>query len=92
MSNARVAMDSIREILRMRHEGGRSQREIARSSGLSAGAVNKVLRLAREVGLAWPLEPEVDEGELQKRLYGGLPERSRAAGGGRSTSRRCTRN
>ena len=49
------AMNSIREILRLHHECGRSQREVARSCGLSAGAVNKVLRLAGQAGLSWPL-------------------------------------
>ncbi len=71
MSNARVAMDSIREMLRLHHECGCSQREIARSCGLSVGAVNKVLRLAGQAGLAWPLEPDLDAGQLQERLYGG---------------------
>ena len=71
MSNARVAMDSIREILRLHHECGCSQREIARSCGLSVGAVNKLLQQAGQAGLAWPLEPDLDEGQLQERLYGG---------------------
>ena len=64
------AMNSIREILRLHHECGRSQREVARSCGLSAGAVNKVLRLAGQAGLSWPLPPDLDEGELFERVYG----------------------
>ena len=70
MANARIAMHSIQEILRLHHECGRSQREIARSCGLSAGAVNKVLRLAGQAGLSWPLPPDLDEGALLERLYG----------------------
>ena len=54
----------------MHHECGWSQRQIARSCGLSAGAVNKLLRLAGEAGLAWPLPPDLDERQLQDRLYG----------------------
>ena len=50
MAKARVAMNVIEEVLRLHHECGRSQREIARSCGLSAGAVNKLLRPA---WLAW---------------------------------------
>ena len=46
MAKARVAVSVIEEVLRLHHECGRSQREIARSCGLSAGAVNKLLRLA----------------------------------------------
>lgn len=70
MANARVAMHSVQEILRLYCECGCTQREIARSCGLSAGAVNKVLRLAREAGLSWPLPPDLDEREMQERLYG----------------------
>ena len=70
MGKARVAMHSIEEVLRLHHECGCSQREIARSCGLSAGAVNKLLRLAGQAGLAWPLPPDLDEAQLQERLYG----------------------
>lgn len=78
MAKARVAMNMIEEVLRLHHECGRSQREIARSCGLSAGAVNKLLRLAGEAGVAWPLPEDLDEAQLEERLYG------RAAGSRRS--------
>ena len=70
MPRARVAMHSIQAILRLRHECGCSQREIARSCGLSSGTVNKLLRQARQAGLSWPLPPELDEAALQERVYG----------------------
>ena len=54
----------------MRHECGCSQREIARSCGLSSGTVNKLLRQAEQAGPGWPLPPELDEAALQERLYG----------------------
>ena len=48
MPRGRMAMESIDEILRRHHECKRSQRKIARSCGLSAGAVNGLLqRVAR---------------------------------------------
>lgn len=81
MPRARIAMHSIEEILRLRHECGCSQREIARSCGLSAGTVNKLLQLAGQAGLSWPLPPELDEAALQQRLYG------RPAGAGPSARR-----
>lgn len=70
MAKARVAMNVIEEVLRLHHECGRSQREIARSCGLSAGAVNKLLRLAGQAGVAWPLPADLDEAQLEERLYG----------------------
>jgi len=70
MAKARVAMHSIEEVLRLHHECGCSQREIARSCGLSTGAVNKLLRLAGQAGLAWPLPADLDEAQLEERLYG----------------------
>ena len=71
MPKARIAMHDIHEILRLRHECGRSQREIARSRGLSVGAVCKVLRRAREAGLCWPLPDGLEGKALKERLYGG---------------------
>ena len=70
MAKARVAMNVIKEFLRLHHECGRSQREIARSYGLSAGAVNKLLRLAGQAGVTWPLPAGLDEAQLEERLYG----------------------
>ena len=81
MPRARIAMHSIQEILRLRHECDCSQREIARSCGLSTGAVNKLLQLAGQAGLGWPLPAELDEAALHERLYGG-------SGGPRPSARR----
>ena len=61
MAKARVAMKVIEEVLRLPHECGRSQREIARSCGLSAGAVDKLLLLAGQAGVAWPLPTDLAE-------------------------------
>ena len=46
------------------------QREIARSRGLSTGAVNRLLRLAGQAGVSWPLPADLDEAQLEERLYG----------------------
>ena len=63
-------MDVIEEVLRMRHECGRSQREIARACGLSAGGVNQLLQRADLAGLGWPLPADLDAEGLRERLYG----------------------
>lgn len=77
MARTRIAMESIREVLRLRAECGCSQREIAQSCGLSLGAVHKVLALAEREGLGWPLPEGLAERQLQERLYGPEPERRR---------------
>ena len=59
-------MYKITEILRLRHEAGRTQREISRSCGLAQSTVHRVLRRTREAGLSWPLPEGLDE----ERLYG----------------------
>ena len=70
MARARTGMNQIREILRLRHGGGLSQRKVARASGCSLGTVNKVLRGAARAGLSWPLAEDITEEELQKQVFG----------------------
>ena len=67
------AMHHIEEILRLRHEGGRTQREIASGCGLSQSSVHQVLARARAAGLGWPLPEGLDEPALHQRLYGKPP-------------------
>ena len=69
-------MRKIKRIMRLSHEAGRSQREIARACGLSQPSVQRVLKRAREAGLTWPLPEELDEEELAARLYGERPRRA----------------
>jgi transcriptional regulator with XRE-family HTH domain len=54
-------MRQIREVLRLRHSSGLSQHAIARSLGMSQGAVSNYLAAARRAGLTWPLSPELDD-------------------------------
>ncbi len=73
MPRKRVAMHHIEEILRLRHEGGRSQREIASGCGLAQSSVHQVLARAKAAGLGWPLPEGLDEPALHQRLYGRPP-------------------
>ena len=66
-------MRKVLDILRLAHEGGRSQREIAGSLVLSQSTVSECLARFRARGLAWPLAPEVDEVALEGRLFTRLP-------------------
>ena len=62
-------MRKIREVLRLRHAHGLSQRAIGESLRLSTGAVNMCLSRARRAGLSWPIPSEFDDVELERLLY-----------------------
>lgn len=69
MTTERLEMRKIREILRLRAQG-RSVREVARSLGISVGAVQKTASRAVATGLTWELAEAMDEPALEERLYG----------------------
>ena len=72
-------MRKIREILRLRHEKGLSQRAVAAACGMGAGTVSEYLSRAAQAGVHWPLPPELDDSVLEARLFPTLPP-----GGGRA--------
>jgi transposase len=61
-------MRKIREILRLRHEGGLSVRTIATSLGISVGAVQNYLRGAAKAGVTWPVAPGLEDEQLYARM------------------------
>jgi len=61
-------MTQYREILRL-HSQGISQRNIALSCACSRNTVSKIIQRAEELGIAWPLEKELTDGELRQRLF-----------------------
>ena len=70
MPTERLSMRHIREVLRLLHSVGMSQRSVARSLGLAQGTVSKCLNRTRRAGLTWPLPPELDDDvRLENRLY-----------------------
>lgn len=69
MPQQRLSMRKIRDVLKLRHGASLSLEEIARALKLSKGVVAKYLRLAQESGLNWPLPPELDDADLERRLY-----------------------
>jgi hypothetical protein len=58
-------MRHIREVLRLHHSVGMSQRAVARSLNLAQGTVSKYVNRARRAGLTWPLPPELDDDGLE---------------------------
>ncbi len=62
-------MRKIKDVLRLRHESGRSQREIARACGIAQPTVLEYLRRAEKAGIGWPLPGGLSETELEARLF-----------------------
>ena len=69
MPAARLTMKKIREILRLRFELGRTQREIAKSCNLSTSTVGGCLARCKREELSWPLPEEMSDSELERRVY-----------------------
>jgi transposase len=62
-------MRKTREILRLRLSAGLKHRQIARSCKVSPSTVSDCLSRFRTSGLAWPLPDDLDDAELERRLY-----------------------
>jgi len=72
-------MRKIGDVLRMKFDKGLSERAIARSLSLSAGAVNGYLQRARFAGLSWPLPDGMDDTALERLLFPPTPPAAAAA-------------
>ena len=69
MARKRLSMRKTSEILRLKHEVGLTNRQMACSLGLTHPTVSKYLDHAREAGLTWPLSEGLDEDVLDQRLF-----------------------
>jgi transposase len=68
MSQERLPMRKIRDVLRLR-ASGLSKRKIAASLGLSATAAGDCIRRARAAGVEWPPAAELTDAALERLLY-----------------------
>ena len=73
MSQRRLSMRKIRELLRLKYELGRSHREIAASLGIANSTVSDYASRAAAAGLSWPLPEGLDDAALEAALFPGLP-------------------
>jgi transposase len=62
-------MRQIREVLRLHHECGLNQRQICSSVGISKGSVSAYLARAAAAGLSWADASQLDEAEVERRLF-----------------------
>src|SRR5215813_1707358 len=71
MPAERASMRCVREILRLKHGCGASDRAIARSTGLARSTVSDYVRRAAAAGLSWPLPATVTDAVLEAMLFVG---------------------
>jgi len=64
----RLSMKKIKEVLRLRSLG-LHQHQIARSCSIGQSTVHHYLKRAAVAGINWPLAAEIDEVELERRLF-----------------------
>jgi transposase len=79
MPAERVSMRRIREILRLKYEGGATERAIARSIGVARSTIGLTLERVAAARLGWPLPAGLSDAVLEAMLYGGAgrPQASR---------------
>ena len=70
MPQQRMDIRMIKDILRLKYQGGLSHEAIARSLSISKGVVAKYLALAGAAGMDWQATAELDEASLERRLLG----------------------
>lgn len=77
MATERLPMRKLRDILRLKWTLHRTHREVARSLGISLGAVGSVVTRASAKGLTWEAVSGLTDDALEEALYGPkLPARS----------------
>src|SRR5205809_3914132 len=69
MPGTRLSMRKVREVLRLKHGLGMSERLIAEAVGAGKSTVGEYIRRARVIGLTWPLPEGLDDAELERRLF-----------------------
>jgi transposase len=66
-------MRRIKEVLRLKLDVGLSDRQIARSCSIARSTVSEYVTRAANAGLSWPLPGELDDGQLEERLFPKAP-------------------
>ncbi|MGY3611745.1 sigma factor-like helix-turn-helix DNA-binding protein, partial [Bradyrhizobium sp. Lot11] len=69
MPTQRLSMRRIKEVVRLKHVQGLPERAIARTLGISNGAVHSYLRRAGAAGLNWPLPAGMTDEDLELLLF-----------------------
>ncbi|WP_419660979.1 IS21 family transposase [Desulfosarcina variabilis] len=73
MAKDRLSMRKFKEVLRLKFEHGLTNRKIAKSCAMSHVTVGKYLTLAENADITWPLPDDIDDSQLEQRLYQKVP-------------------
>ena len=73
MPAERVTMRKIHEILRLKWACELSNRQVATSCGVARSTVAETVYRAKAAGLSWPLPEDLDDTDLEARLYPAAP-------------------
>ena len=73
MARRPVSMHKTKEILRLKHELGLTNRQIAASLNLSHTCVGQHLSQAQQAGIGWPIPADLDDEQLRQRLRAVAP-------------------
>lgn len=85
-------MRKIREVLRLHHEMGAKEREIACACNIARSTVHEYLRRAAAASVGWPLPMNSSDKELEDRLFGRvLAEKVRKTPDWRAVQRELTK-
>lgn len=68
MAATRLSMRRIRDVLRLK-AAGHSRRQVAQSCGIARSTVAEYLKRAEAAGLSWPELSEIDDAELERKLF-----------------------
>jgi transposase len=69
MAATRLSMRQLRELLRLKYEAGLPHRAIAQACAVGLGTVTTYLQRAAAAGLQWPLPADLDDAQLEARLF-----------------------
>jgi len=62
-------MRKVREVLRLKHTLGMSLRQISEATGVGKTVIGEYVRRAGVIGITWPVPEEIDDAELERRLF-----------------------
>jgi transposase len=62
-------MRKVREVLRLKHALGLSYRKISEATGASKSQAAEYVRRGEAAGIRWPIAEEIDDRELERRLF-----------------------
>lgn len=69
MTQERLSMRKIREVLRLFYDLKLSKRKVARSCSIAPSTVREYLHKAEQAGIAWPLPEGMDDEALEAKLF-----------------------